>query len=80
MITIFPASSFHAEVNPGCEKATIAAAFTSEDPVTRWLRNRLFPLTMTLFTGLSGRASQGEDIDKVRDTIPKGIAIKVDEC
>lgn len=80
MMTVFPAGSFHTQVNPGCENATIAAAFTSEDPGAALVAEKTFSLGDDIISRTFGESIAGEDIDKVRDAIPQGIAIKVDEC
>jgi hypothetical protein len=56
------------------------AAFTSEDPGAALVAEQTFSLGDDIISRTFGGSIAGEDIEKVRDAIPKGIAIKVDEC
>ncbi|KAJ5151466.1 spherulin [Penicillium canariense] len=80
MMTIFPAGSFHTQVNPDCEPANFTAAFTSEDFGFSLVADQTFSFSDDVIAATFGQTIAGEDIDKVRDAIPGTIAIKVEEC
>lgn len=80
MMTIFPAGSFHTQVNPDCEPANFTAALTSEDFGIGLVASQTFALSDDVIAATFGQSIAGEDIDKVRDAIPGDVVIKVEEC
>lgn len=80
MMTIFPAGSFHVQVNPDCGPVNFTAAFSSEDFGIGLVAEQLFSLSDDVIAATFGQSIAGEDIDKVRDAIPAEAVIKVDEC
>lgn len=80
MVTIFPAGSFHTQVNPECEPANITAVLTAEDPGAELVADQTFSLSDDVIAATFGQSISGEDIDKVRDAIPGAVVIKVEEC
>lgn len=80
MMTVFPAGSFHTQLNVDCKPATFVAAFTSEDPGAAAVVNGVFALSDGVISGAFGEAISGEDIDKIRDALPAGLGTKIDQC
>jgi oxalate decarboxylase/phosphoglucose isomerase-like protein (cupin superfamily) len=80
MMTIFPAGSFHTQVNPDCEPANFTAALSSEDFGIGLVAEQTFSLSDDVIAATFGQSIAGEDIDKVRDAIPGEVVIKVEEC
>ncbi|KAJ5785297.1 uncharacterized protein N7503_010509 [Penicillium pulvis] len=79
-MTIFPAGSFHTQVNPDCEPANFTAAFSAEDFGFGLVAQQTFSLSDDAIAATFGQSIAGEDIDKVRDAIPKDAVIKVEQC
>ncbi|KAL2869103.1 germin family protein [Aspergillus lucknowensis] len=79
-VTVYPAGSFHTQVNPDCEPANFTAAFNSEEFAAGIVAPQVFSLPDDVISRTFGQSIAGEEIEKVRDAIPKEIAIKVDEC
>ncbi|GJC97455.1 cupin [Colletotrichum higginsianum] len=79
-MTVFPQGAFHTQVNPECSPASIAVSFTSEEAGVGLIASQTFALSDDVIERSFGNTIAGEDIDKVRNAIPKGLAIKVDEC
>ncbi|KAJ5319515.1 Cupin 1 [Penicillium brevicompactum] len=80
MMTIFPAGSFHTQVNPDCEPANFTAALTSEDFGIGLVAAETFALSDDVIAATFGQSIAGEDIEKVRSAIPGDVVIKVEEC
>ncbi|KAE8385884.1 RmlC-like cupin domain-containing protein [Aspergillus alliaceus] len=80
MLTIYPAGSFHTQVNPDCEPAHFAAAFTSDEFAVGLVAQQTFSLSDDVIAATFGQSIAGEDIETVRDAIPKTMAIQVEEC
>ncbi|GFF57483.1 spherulin-1A [Aspergillus udagawae] len=80
MVTIFPAGSFHTQVNPDCEPANFTAAFTSDEFAVGLVAAQTFSLSDDVIAATFGETIAGEDIEKVRHAIPAAMAIKVEEC
>lgn len=80
MLTIYPAGSFHTQVNPGCEAANFTAAFNSEDTGISLVADQTFSFSDDIIAATFGQSIAGEDIDKVRHAIPKDMLIMVEEC
>ncbi|KAF5866938.1 hypothetical protein ETB97_008744 [Aspergillus alliaceus] len=80
MLTIYPAGSFHTQVNPDCEPAHFAAAFTSDEFAVGLVAQQTFSLSDDVIAATFGQSIGGEDIETVRDAIPKTMAIQVEEC
>lgn len=80
MMTIFPAGSFHTQVNPDCEPANITAALTSEDFGIGLVAKQTFLFSDDVVAATFGQSIAGEDIDRVRNAIPGDVVIKVEEC
>ncbi|KAL4883589.1 RmlC-like cupin domain-containing protein [Aspergillus karnatakaensis] len=79
-LTIFPAGSFHTQINPDCEPANFTAAFTSDEFSVSMVARQVFSFTDDVISATFGQTIAGEDIEKVRDAIPTTLAIKVEEC
>ncbi|KAF4293161.1 hypothetical protein KXX33_000855 [Aspergillus fumigatus] len=80
MLTVFPAGSFHTQVNPDCEPANFTAAFTSDGFAVGIVAAQTFSFSDDVIAATFGETIAGEDIDKVRHAIPATMAIKVEEC
>jgi hypothetical protein len=80
MVTVFPAGSFHTQVNPDCEPANFTAAFSSEDFGIGVVANEFFSLSDDIIAASFGQSIAGGDIDKIRHAIPADVVIKVEEC
>ncbi|RAL14774.1 germin family protein [Aspergillus homomorphus CBS 101889] len=80
MVTVYPAGSFHTQVNPDCEPASFAAAFTSDEFAVSLIAEQTFSLPDDVIARTFGQSIAGEDIEKVRGAIPASMAIQVEEC
>ncbi|KAB8251391.1 RmlC-like cupin domain-containing protein [Aspergillus flavus] len=80
MVTIYPAGSFHTQVNPDCEPANFAATFNSDEFAVGLVAAETFSLTDDVIAATFGQSIAGEDIETVRNAIPTTMAIKVEEC
>ncbi|GFF79963.1 hypothetical protein CNMCM6936_003307 [Aspergillus lentulus] len=80
MLTIFPAGSFHMQVNPDCEPANFTAAFNSDEFAVGIVAAQTFSFSDDVIARTFGETIAGEDIEKVRHAIPATMAIKVEEC
>ncbi|VUC23665.1 unnamed protein product [Clonostachys rosea] len=79
-MTIFPQGALHTQVNMQCENATAVASFTSDDPGTIMVLPKAFTLTDALVQTSFGTIFEGKDIDSVRQALPSGALIMVEEC
>ncbi|KAJ5094469.1 hypothetical protein N7456_010330 [Penicillium angulare] len=80
MMTLFPAGSFHTQVNPDCVPANFSAALTAEDFGISMVADQTFSLPDDVVAATFGQSIAGEDIDRVRDAIPGATLIRVEEC
>ncbi|KAH8736142.1 RmlC-like cupin domain-containing protein [Ilyonectria robusta] len=80
MMTPFYQGSVHTQFNPDCHPATFVAAFASEDFGAGQVQDETFALSDDVIAATFGQSIAGEDIDLVRQAIPKSIALGVDEC
>lgn len=80
MMTIFPAGSFHTQVNPDCEPANFTAALTAEDFGISLVADQTFSFTDDVIARTFGQSISGKDIDRVKDAIPGATLIRVEEC
>ncbi|KAL5356416.1 RmlC-like cupin domain-containing protein [Aspergillus floccosus] len=80
MLTVYPAGSFHTQVNPDCEPAHFAAAFTSDEFALGLVAQQTFALSDGVIAATFGQSIAGEDIERVRGAIPAAMVIKVEEC
>ncbi|EAW14628.1 germin family protein [Aspergillus clavatus NRRL 1] len=80
MVTIYPAGSFHTQVNPDCVPANFTAAFNSDEFAVGLVAAQTFSLSDDVIAATFGETIAGEDIEKVRHAIPATMAIKVEEC
>lgn len=78
--TIFYQGTKHYQVNPDCEPASAIAAFPSEDIGFAGVAPGLFAIKDDAVIRLLGKAVDGEDVEKIRASIPTDMGIKVDEC
>ncbi|CAI6093372.1 unnamed protein product [Clonostachys chloroleuca] len=79
-MTIFPQGTLHTQVNMQCENASAVASFTSDDPGTIMVLPKAFTLTDGLVQTSFGTIFEGKDIDSVRQALPSGALIMVEEC
>ncbi|KAI9933178.1 hypothetical protein MW887_007649 [Aspergillus wentii] len=80
MVTIYPAGSFHTQVNPDCEAANFTASFTSEEFAVGLVAEETFSLSDGVLARTFGGSFAGQDIEKVRGAIPSSMLIRVEEC
>ncbi|CAI7660803.1 unnamed protein product [Penicillium manginii] len=80
MMTIFPAGSFHTQVNPDCEPANFTAALTAEDFGISLVADQTFSFTDDVIARTFAQSISGEDIDRVKHAIPGASLIRVEEC
>jgi oxalate decarboxylase/phosphoglucose isomerase-like protein (cupin superfamily) len=80
MMTIFPAGSFHTQVNPDCEPANFTAALSSEDFGIGLVAKQIVSLSDDVIAASFGQNLTEKDIEKIRGEIPNDAAIKVKEC
>ncbi|KAK1637654.1 RmlC-like cupin domain-containing protein [Colletotrichum phormii] len=79
-MTVFPQGSFHTQVNPECTPASAVVSFTSDEGGTAMVAAQLFALSDDVIETSFGSSIAGEDIDRVRQAIPKNLVLKVEEC
>ncbi|KAK1714540.1 RmlC-like cupin domain-containing protein [Colletotrichum acutatum] len=79
-MTVFPQGSFHTQVNPECTPASAVVSFTSDEGGTAMVAAQLFALSDDVIGASFGSSIAGEDIDRVRQAIPKNLVLKVEEC
>ncbi|PYI02629.1 spherulin [Aspergillus sclerotiicarbonarius CBS 121057] len=79
-VTIYPAGSFHTQVNPDCEAANFTAAFNSDEFAVSLVAEQLFAFSDGVVERTFGGSIAGEDVERVRSAIPVDMAIKVEEC
>uniref|UniRef100_A0A8H7NIK0 Cupin type-1 domain-containing protein n=1 Tax=Bionectria ochroleuca TaxID=29856 RepID=A0A8H7NIK0_BIOOC len=75
-----PQGTLHTQVNMQCENASAVASFTSDDPGTIMVLPKAFTLTDGLVQTSFGTIFEGKDIDSVRQALPSGALIMVEEC
>ncbi|KAF7558974.1 hypothetical protein G7046_g5178 [Stylonectria norvegica] len=80
MMTPFYQGSVHTQFNPDCDPATFVASFASEDFGAGQVQDETFALSDDVIAATFGQRIKGENIDLVRGSIPKSIALGVDEC
>ena len=80
MMTVFPAGSFHTQLNLACEPATIVASFTSEDPGASLIVDGALALSDEVISNSFGQFINAENIEAVRAGLPKGLGAKLDQC
>jgi hypothetical protein len=81
-MTFFPQGSMHQQYNPDCEPAVFIAGFNNEDPGTQQTQDTFFMLEDEVIKAAFGGGEffDGEDIDRVRNMIPKSAALGVEQC
>ncbi|KAK1142053.1 hypothetical protein N8T08_008259 [Aspergillus melleus] len=79
-VTVYPAGSFHTQINPNCEPANFTAAFNSEEFAVGLVAKQTFLFSDDAIARTFGQSIAGEDIEKVRDAIPTDMALKVEQC
>ncbi|KAM7200055.1 spherulin-1B [Naviculisporaceae sp. PSN 640] len=79
-MTPFYQGSVHTQFNPDCEPAVFIAAFPSEDFGTGQIADETFALSDDVIAATFGQSIAGADIDKVRNAIPRNVALGVEEC
>lgn len=79
-MTIFPAGSFHTQVNPDCSAANFTAAFTSDEFAVAMVARQTFEFSNDIIAASFGQVIAGEDIEQMRDAIPTSLAIEVEGC
>jgi len=77
-VTVFPQGLVHFEINLECTPATFLSAFSSEDPGTLTIANRLFDINQLALTSTFNTTN--ELIDALRIRIPTNPALLVGEC
>lgn len=80
IMTIYPAGSFHTQVNPDCEAANGTAYFTAEDLGFSPVASQTFAFGDDVVAATFGQSIAGEDVEKVRDAIPEGALLQVEKC
>ncbi|PYH85832.1 putative spherulin [Aspergillus uvarum CBS 121591] len=79
MVTIYPAWSFHTQVNPDCEAANFSAAFNSEEFAVGLVSARLFALPDEVVSRALGGVGVDE-VQRIRGLVPDEAALVVEEC
>ncbi|OOF97519.1 hypothetical protein ASPCADRAFT_129201 [Aspergillus carbonarius ITEM 5010] len=80
-VTIYPAGSFHTQVNPDCEPANFTATFTSDEFAVGLVAEQLFSFSDGVIARTFGGGNLSEsEIERLRGMIPEDMAIKVEEC
>jgi hypothetical protein len=79
-MTVFPQGSFHTQLNPECEPASVAASFTSEDPGTGVIVSETLALSDDVVLASFGGAIDPADLEAIRNAIPQSASISLEEC
>jgi hypothetical protein len=79
-VTPFYQGSMHTQFNPDCTNVTFVAVFSSEDSGTGQILDETFAFTNDIITASLGGAISSDNIDTIRQAIPKSIALGVDQC
>ncbi|CAH0037389.1 unnamed protein product [Clonostachys solani] len=79
-MTIFPQGTLHTQVNMQCQNASAVASFNSDDPGTIMVLPKAFTMTDGLVQTSFGTIFEGKDIDSVRQALPSGALMMVEEC
>lgn len=79
-MTPFYQGSVHTQFNPDCEPAVFIAAFPAEDFGTGQIADETFAFSDDVIAATFGQSISGADIDKVRNAIPRNVALGVEEC
>ncbi|KAG8351773.1 hypothetical protein FVEN_g10176 [Fusarium venenatum] len=78
--TIFYQGAMHYQINTECDAAFALAAFPSEDAGAAGVAAGLFSVKNEALVNTFGEVIEGDDIDKIRDSISKDAGFKVDQC
>ncbi|PYI16604.1 putative spherulin [Aspergillus japonicus CBS 114.51] len=78
-VTVYPAGSFHTQVNPDCEAANFSAAFNSEEFAVGLVSARLFALPDEVVSRALGGVGVDE-VQRIRGLVPDEAALVVGEC
>ncbi|KAF2754342.1 RmlC-like cupin [Pseudovirgaria hyperparasitica] len=78
-MTVFPQGGFHLQINPTCENATAAAAFSSDDEGVIAIVPSLVSLNEGLLQDVFGQSLGAEEIGRVREAAKQGLAL-MEEC
>ncbi|KAK8128346.1 hypothetical protein PG984_009454 [Apiospora sp. TS-2023a] len=78
--TIFFQGAVHSQFNPGCGNATFVAALGAEDFGTGQVANELFGASNAAVADVFGDSIDGADVDKLRNSISKNVALGVEQC
>ncbi|PYI31365.1 RmlC-like cupin [Aspergillus indologenus CBS 114.80] len=79
MVTVYPAGSFHTQVNPDCQAANFSAAFNSEEFAVGLVSARLFALPDEVVSRALGGVGVDE-VQRIRGLVPDEAALVVGEC
>lgn len=79
-MTVFHQGAFHTQMNPDCEPALAVASFSSEDPGAGIIVPQLLSLSDDVVVNSFNGAISADELDKIREAIPEGMAIQLDEC
>ncbi|RAK97289.1 germin family protein [Aspergillus ibericus CBS 121593] len=79
-VTIYPAGSFHTQVNPDCEAANFTAAFTSDEFAVGLVAEQLFAFGDGVVERSFGGSITGEELERLRGAIPRDMVVRVEEC
>ncbi|KAL3461217.1 RmlC-like cupin domain-containing protein [Aspergillus heterothallicus] len=79
-VTLYPQGSFHTQFNPDCEPANFTASFTNEEFAAGVVSSQTFRFSDDVIERTFGGSIEGEDIERIRDAIPKQQLVLVEEC
>ncbi|KAF3918040.1 Spherulin-1A [Orbilia brochopaga] len=79
---VFPQGAIHQEFNPDCGETIFVAGFNNEDFGTSQVADNFFKLPSDVITAAVGGniVVDGRDIEQFKTTIPRNVAIGVEEC
>lgn len=79
--TVFFQGAVHSQFNPSCDPAVFVAAFNSEDFGVGQVAQELFGASNEdLTAAVFGNSISGQDVDFLKGSISKNVALGVEEC
>lgn len=82
-MTVFPQGTLHQEFNPDCGETIFVAGFNNEDFGTAQTADLFFRLEDDVIRASLGGTNivvDGRDLDQFKGSIPRNVAIGVEEC
>ncbi|KAJ3498171.1 hypothetical protein NLG97_g1332 [Lecanicillium saksenae] len=79
-LNVFDQGALHTQINPDCDEVTAYTIFSSEDGGFGFVADQSFALPDDVIATQLGDAISGADIDRIRSSLPQGVAARIDAC